>query len=190
MNTVAMERPKQATVTIQFVNPAKQQGKPASIKDTDGQFFSVWPDKLAQFQPGETYDIEYTEKVVNGVVYRNVKNAAPSGSMSPAPSNFITREEIEAQRQSPRQATQTVPQNIRGEFSAPIVTKPQGQPAATANQFYRPTAPQDARRMFWTATLGHFIETGRVNCTAQDIADKSTEILAAYDAVIRAETAE
>jgi hypothetical protein len=34
-----------------------------------------WADKMHLFEPGSTYEIEYTGTVSSGVTYRNVKSA-------------------------------------------------------------------------------------------------------------------
>jgi hypothetical protein len=51
-----------AIITVAYVNPSPGPRKSGSIKDTDGRYFSAWPDKLKGFEPGETYEIAYTEK--------------------------------------------------------------------------------------------------------------------------------
>jgi hypothetical protein len=173
------------TVTEKVAAASSRQ--PGKVKLSNGQFLYAYPDKLRQIQPGSAYDFGCARSEYKGVNENTIRTFRPIDAVGPAPANFLSREEIEAQRQ-PR-AAQAVPTNLRGEYSAPItVNKPQEPKAAPAgNQYYRPTAPRDARRMFWTATLGHFIETGRIQCTAQAIAEASTEILTAYDAMIRAE---
>ena len=45
------------TITVQYVNPPKPGKKMGSIKDVAGRYINVWPDKLAQFQPNQTYSV-------------------------------------------------------------------------------------------------------------------------------------
>jgi hypothetical protein len=151
MNTQALERAitKTATVTVQYVNLPKQGRKSGSIKDVDGQFFGVWPTMLAQFQEGETYEIEYTEKTVNGVVYRDVKAVHPAvdAEQFRAPAPQPSRPQPQPKRSAPMQ--QPAPQNGNGN--------------GNGNGWYRPTHPRDAERMFVCSTLNAYIQTGRIN---------------------------
>ena len=80
-------------VTVAYVNPPKDGGKKGSIKDMHGRYFGVWPDKLALYQKGNTYEIEYDVEEYQGRTYRNVKRIingaggthAPSGRGAPTP---------------------------------------------------------------------------------------------------------
>jgi hypothetical protein len=81
------------TMTVKYVNPPKAGKQRGSIKATDGQILGVFADKLHLFEPGSTYEIEYTETISNGVTYRNVKSAtviaAPADTPTPpAPATF------------------------------------------------------------------------------------------------------
>ncbi len=64
-----------------------------------------------------------------------------------------------------------------------------GQPSEAKgnNQFYRPTSPKDARRMFLCSTLNAFIQTGRVDMHREHLKQAIGEILAAYDATVALE---
>ncbi len=64
-------------MTVKYVNAPKDGKKRGSIKGTDDSFIGAFPDKLAMFEPGKTYDIEVSETESNGVTYRNVKSATP-----------------------------------------------------------------------------------------------------------------
>lgn len=77
---------------IKYINPPKQGKQRGSIKGTDDTFIGCFPDKLALFEPGRTYDIEVTETESNGVTYQNVKSAklveiAPAAAASSSTSN-------------------------------------------------------------------------------------------------------
>jgi len=175
MNTQTAERPlAHAVVTVQYVNPAKQPGKSGSIKDVDGQFFSVWPNMLAMFQPGGTYEIEFTERVKAGVMYRDIKRATPAGPIAPPPAAFVSTAEVMAQRQPQPQRTAPVQQH----------TAPPAPPPSTPQNGngYRPVDERTARRMFVCATLTAFVEAGRVERSQDAIAETLDMICAAYDA--------
>lgn len=134
-----------ATVTVAFVNPPKAPRKSGTIKDSDGQYFSAWPDKLAQFRAGETYEIEFTEKKLDsGIVARDIKTARPVATVS-----------------TPLQGEHTVNAAVREVVTKP---KPAAQPTNGAT-YYRPTAPRDAERMFVCGTLQACIKTGRIEFT-------------------------
>lgn len=70
----------QATIKVAYVNPPKPGKKLGSIKDENGNYYGVWPDKLSLFEPGRTYTIEFTEE--NG--FKNFKKLAGSGGSSSA----------------------------------------------------------------------------------------------------------
>jgi len=72
-----------ATITAQYLNPPKPGRKTGSVKDTDGQYWDVWPDKLAQMQQGGTYQIEYETRDYQGKTYCTIKNIV--GGSAPAP---------------------------------------------------------------------------------------------------------
>lgn len=77
---------------VKYVNPPKPGKQRGSIKGTDDTFIGCFPDKLALFEPGRTYDIEVTETESNGVTYQNVKSAkpvetAPAAAAASTPAN-------------------------------------------------------------------------------------------------------
>jgi hypothetical protein len=74
------------TMTVKYVNPPKAGKQRGSIKGTDEQILGVFADKLHLFEPGTTYEIEYTETTSSGVTYRNVKSATAVAAPATAPS--------------------------------------------------------------------------------------------------------
>jgi hypothetical protein len=88
------------TMTVKYVNPPKAGKQRGSIKGTDDQILGVFADKMHLFEPGSTYEIEYTETVSSGVTYRNVKSAtaiaAPTTSSAPSPTAHNTYRETSA----------------------------------------------------------------------------------------------
>ena len=62
-----------ATIQVAYVNPPKPGKKQGSVKDAEGNIYGVWPDKLALFEPGNVYTIEYTTRDFNGQQYHDFK---------------------------------------------------------------------------------------------------------------------
>lgn len=174
MNTATMERPAataQATITVQYVNPPKAPRKSGSVKDVDGQIFSVWPNMLNQFREGESYEIEFTEKNVNGAIYRDIKRARVATPPGPAPDNFVLTPEV--QRQA-RPANTISNGHAVGTRKAPM----------NDQQYFKPTSPKDARRMFICSQMNALIASRQVTLTSEGIAEAIQMISAAYDATI------
>lgn len=75
-------------ITVAYVNPPKDGAKKGSVKDMHGRYFGVWPDKLAQYEKGQTYEVEYDTQEYNGKTYRHIKRivsgAASGGGTRPA----------------------------------------------------------------------------------------------------------
>jgi len=72
-----------ATIVAQYLNPPKPGRKTGSVKDADGQYWDIWPDKMAQMQQGGTYQIEYETREYNGKTYCTIKSIV--GGQAPAP---------------------------------------------------------------------------------------------------------
>lgn len=171
MNTQTLERPQThtATVTVQYLNPAKSPGKSGSIKDEAGQYFGVRPAMLSSFEPGETYQVEFTAKVVNGVMYRDVvRIIAPAAqSVAPRQANFLTREEIEAQRRPAAQQQRTAP--VQQHTPAP------------QNNHMKSWSPEDKQSAFRCACVTAAIESRQVALKSDAIADLICEIDTGYE---------
>lgn len=76
----------QTTIEVQYVNPPKIGKKMGSIKSTDGEYYSVWPDKLHTFQVGGSYTVEY--EVVNtnsGTSFKSIKKILDQSGVLPLP---------------------------------------------------------------------------------------------------------
>ena len=143
-----------ATVEVKYVNPPKEGKQYGSIRGANNDSWPVKADRIREFEPNKAYEIAYTEGSNGFKNIIGVKRIVPQAQPQP------------------------------GQFEQFDAAKPSTKPAAAANQYYRPTAPQDARRMFITATLGKFIATGRISCNAQAIAAAVKEIAGGYDATI------
>lgn len=152
-------------ITIANIYPARPGKKTATIKDTDGMLFSVWPNLVSQFRAGETFEIEFTSKDVNGVTYRDIKSGRVTTPPSPPPSQFTAQNPVPAPRSLSSAAAQ--PEAGRNGSSG-------------GSQYYRPTSPRDAERMFVCSTLNAFISTGRIDCHHKMIAECVNELRAAW----------
>lgn len=64
-----------ATIKVSFINQVKPGKKKGSIKTADDVLYGCWPDKLALFTPGSTYEITYDEQTFNGAIYKDIKSA-------------------------------------------------------------------------------------------------------------------
>jgi hypothetical protein len=151
MNAQAIEH---GTITVQRIIPAKGPGKSAAIKDVDGMLFGVWPDKLGLVRDGETYEIEFTSTVKQGVTYRDIKTIRAATPAAASPSQFT----------APRQSTPSA------------AAQPEAKQAGSNQPYYRPTSPRDAERMFVCSTLNAFIQTGRVECHRQMLTEYVNEL--------------
>jgi hypothetical protein len=70
------------TMTIKLINPPGSTGR-GSIVGTDDQRLGIFPEKVALFEVGKTYEIEYTETDRNGKTLRNVKGAKQVAGPTP-----------------------------------------------------------------------------------------------------------
>jgi hypothetical protein len=57
------------TMTIKLINPPGSTGR-GSIVGTDDQRLGIFPEKVALFEVGKTYEIEFTETDRNGKTLR------------------------------------------------------------------------------------------------------------------------
>lgn len=73
-----------ATITVKYVNPPKPGKKRGTIKDESDTFYGVWPDKIALFQQGRTYAIEYTSQEANGQTWHTIVSAVQQAEVAPA----------------------------------------------------------------------------------------------------------
>ena len=71
-----------ATIEVQYVNEPKEGKKMGSVKTKDGEYYSVWPDKLANFKPGMSYAVEYTVEDFKGKTYKTIKGLAKDNKAS------------------------------------------------------------------------------------------------------------
>lgn len=62
-----------ATVTVEYVNMPKPGKKKGSIKTKELEYIGAWPEELANFKEGGTYDIEYSDSDFKGKTYHNLE---------------------------------------------------------------------------------------------------------------------
>lgn len=154
----------QAVITVEKIYPA-DQGRSARLKSSDGVFYGFWPNRLS-FIAGEAYEVTFTITNRNNVAYRDITAAQMINKPAPAPPQFT------GQHQPPARSLSSA------------ATQPSDSSVSRNGQYYRPTSPRDARRMFLCSTLNAFIQTGRVDAHRDHLKQVIVEILAAYDATV------
>ena len=137
-----------ATVDVTFVKPPAEGKQYGSIKGANNEWWPVKNDRIREFEPGNQYELAYTEsdKGFKNIIGVKKIVAEPARSARSEGASFVE------------------PQRSNG-ATAPAQAKPQAQ------QYYqhRPTAPRDAERMFVCSLLNAFIETGRCECDANEL---------------------
>jgi len=167
MSMQALERPQTAVITVMAVLQPKGPKRPGHLKDQDGVLWSVWPEKLGQYQIGRDYEVEYE---MNGT-YRNVKGGRAATPPGPAPDNFVTMSDV--QRNS--RPTSTVANGSTvGTRKAPM----------DQQNYYKPTSPEDKKSMFRCACVTAFIRAGQLRADRNEIAAAVSEIDAGYDMAV------
>lgn len=73
-----MAATQSATITVQSVNPPGPGKQKSKIVDAAGDFYYAYPDKAANFVPGMTYDVNFTESTFNGFKIRNIESGRRS----------------------------------------------------------------------------------------------------------------
>ena len=81
-------------ITVAYVNPPKGNARSGSIKDVNGIYYSVWPDKLDQFEVGGRCTIEYEEKQANNGNFYKTFNRIVHGEGYAAPSTSNTTNRV------------------------------------------------------------------------------------------------
>lgn len=158
MNTMTMERPPLVSIvgTVINISPAPAGNRSGKIKLDDGRILSAFADKLQMIEIGGTYDFGCVVTQKAGVNYHDVKAIRPAAQQYSAPPRS------QPARQAPGETQRSAPVNQH--------VDPPRQPS-NGNNYYRPTAPRDAERMFVCANLGHFIDRGAVSLEAGQMVD-------------------
>lgn len=184
MNTAVLERPPLVTIsgTVLEIVPAPASNRSGKIKLDDGKILSAFPDKLSAIVEGGSYDFGCTETNKSGVIYRDVKTVRTAAAPASGYAGQHTRHAAPAQPR-PAAVRQSAPVE-------PAHREPprQERPQSNGNgNYYRPTSPQDARRMFLCSQLNAMITSHQVTMTSQGIAEAIAMLAEAYDATIGAE---
>lgn len=175
MNTTTMERPPLIKIvgTVEEILSAPARNKPGRIKLTDGKSLSAFADKLQMVEYGRTYDFGCERNEVNGVIYHNVK--------------AVRETTAEAQLRQTRAQAQNGAQNAAPRQSAPI-EPPQHEHrpnnGGNGNNYFRPTSPKDAKRMFICSQLNAIITSRQIDLDANSIAATIEMLTDAYDRTI------
>jgi hypothetical protein len=96
-------------ITVAHIEQPAPGRKQGTLIDTQGNKWKVWPDKLANYAPGNTYDITYKVNNFKGFESKVIENSvlkaagpllegpqvkAPSTWLPPAPTNYTKDEMI------------------------------------------------------------------------------------------------
>lgn len=68
------------TIEVAFANPPKDGKKQGTVKTKDGQLLGVWPDKLGLLRPGNSYQVEVSEREWNGRVFKTITKVTPQAA--------------------------------------------------------------------------------------------------------------
>lgn len=66
-----------ATIEVQYAKPPTAGKKQGTVKATTGEIFGIWPDKLGLMRPGNSYEIEFSDREFNGRTYRTIVKCKP-----------------------------------------------------------------------------------------------------------------
>ena len=140
-----------ATIEVSFVKPPAEGKQYGSVKTTNNEWWPVKQDRIREFEAGNAYELAYTESD------KGFKNIVGVKKIVAEPARPVRSEGASFTEPHRNGATLT---------TAAAQTKPQAQ---QQNDYYRPTAPRDAERMFVCSLLNAFIETGRCECEANEL---------------------
>jgi len=141
-----------ATIEVSFVKPPAEGKQYGSVKTTNNEWWPVKQDRIREFEPGNKYELAYTESDKGFKNIIGVKKIVPEVAQ---PVNYTQRPDARREGE-----TFTEPhRNGATLTTAAAQTKPQAQ---QQNGYYRPTAPKDSERMWTCAILGHYVDRGDV----------------------------
>lgn len=135
-----------AMIEVKYVNEPKPGKQYGSIKGANNDSWPVKADRIREFEPGNQYELAYTEGN-NG--FKNIIGVKKIIAEATRPARSEGASFVEPGRRNGATLM---------EASAPAQTKAQ----APANGYYRPTAPKDSERMWTCAILGHYVDRGEV----------------------------
>jgi hypothetical protein len=153
--------------TVVNILDSTAPNRSGKIKLQSGEVLCAFPDKLNLVQMGNSYAFDVK---ANGR-FLDVKAVTPLSPTATAPRQPVPQREALPAPQA---------QQTAREFDPPPPRKPAA--SSNGNQFYRPTAPRDAERMFVCSTLNAFIQTGRINISTEGLVQHIKVLRAAWEA--------
>lgn len=64
----------QAVITVAGIMPPAEGKKQGKIKDSSGESYNVWGDKIHNYQVGETYNVNYENNEFNNTQFKLIKS--------------------------------------------------------------------------------------------------------------------
>jgi hypothetical protein len=150
-------------VEVTFVKPPAEGKQYGSIKGANNEWWPVKNDRIREFEPGNKYELAYTESDKG---FKNIIGVKKIVAETARPQRFEGAEFREPQRNG---ATLT---------TAAAQPKPQA-PQQNGN-YYRPTAPKDSERMWTCAILGHYVDRGSVDLNEEALIHAVNTLRAVY----------
>jgi hypothetical protein len=174
--------------TVADIILAPAPNKPGKIELESGKMLHAFADKLQMVRKGEAYDFGCEPTEFRGVLnhtVRAVRAAGGSDKPGPAPANYVTTEEVLAQRRpqpDPINYTQRPGTRTEGmEFHEPR-TAAQPKPQTNNGNGYKGWTPEDRKSAFRCALMTAAVTARVVNpFDRNDIARATIEIDAGYD---------
>ena len=155
-----------ATIEVAFVKPPAEGKQYGSVKTINNEWWPVKQDRIREFEPGNKYELAYTESDKG---FKNIIGVKKIVAETARPQRFEGAEFREPQRNG---ATLTT-----------AAAQPKTQ-AAPQNNYYRPTAPRDAKRMALCSWMNAFIQTGRVERSREAMIETIRMLSDSYDETI------
>jgi len=150
-----------ATIEVAFVKPPAEGKQYGSVKTINNEWWPVKQDRIREFEPGNKYELAYTESDKG---FKNIIGVKKIVAETARPQRFEGTEFREPQRNG---ATLTT-----------AAAQPKAQ--TPANGYYRPTAPKDSERMWTCAILGHVIDRGSVDLNEDALIHAVNTLRAVY----------
>lgn len=74
-------------ITVQEVRPPTFGKKTGIVADSTGKWWRAWPNMLPQFQPGNSYQIDFDSNEYQGKTYNTIKASMPMNGVQQAVPN-------------------------------------------------------------------------------------------------------
>jgi hypothetical protein len=66
-----------ARITVAYIDPPGEGKKQATIKDSNGTRYGIFPEKMGDYRKGGTYDVEFKSREWQGKNYHTITSAKP-----------------------------------------------------------------------------------------------------------------